>query len=278
MVGTGSIIPTRSREQAYEWSLVLLSQGIESLADSTPETGWHIELPPEDFGRALRILRQYKLENRLRRIVQPSGTKLRFDWSNTWFFVLLLVVFALSEMPGSTLREWGRMDRARFLAGEWWRPLTAVSLHHDLPHLLSNVGIGMFFLGLAGGVFGAARAILISLFSGIAANIAGCLFHPGGYLGLGASGVVMGALGLLTCDSILHRESTDTNLQRVSRGLAAGVLLLVLLGFDPHPTTDVLAHVIGFAFGLILGITTTLLSAPKSTLDETLRPTAAQEP
>jgi rhomboid protease GluP len=259
MVGTGSIIPTRSREQAYEWSLVLLSQGIESLADRDEETlGWHVEVSPEEVGRALRILRQYKVENRLRRFVQTGHAKLRFDWSNSWFFVLLVVVFALSESPGSALREWGRMDRARFLSGEWWRPITAVLLHHDLPHLLSNAGIGMLFIGLAGGVFGPVRAILISLFSGIAANVLGCLFHPGGYLALGASGIVMGALGLLTCDSILHRESTETNLQRIGRGLAAGFLLLVLLGFDPHPTTDVLAHVIGFAFGLALGTATTL--------------------
>jgi len=271
MVGAaGSNIRVGSLAQAEEWSLVLLSQGIESAIvppeQETPGAGggWQIQIPSAHFGRAARILRQYKVENRMRALLPDRGRKLVFDWGNSWFFVLLGVVFGLSELPGSTLRTWGLMDRTAFLSGDWWRPLTAVLLHHDLPHLFSNMGIGLVFLGLAGGLFGTGLAILISFSAGALANIIGCLFHPGRYLALGSSGLVMGALGLLTSDAFFHSGTVGFPVRWAFRGIAAGLLLLVLLGFDPHPQTDVLAHILGFLIGLGLGVVSELISNPSS--------------
>src|SRR4051812_14742912 len=181
MVGTGSILPTRSRQQAEEWSLVLLSQQIESIVEHAEATGlWHLMVPSAQFGRAVRILRQYKIENRVRQFLPSDDRKLMFDWGNGWFIALLVGMFILNELSQGGLSAWGRMDRAAFLAGNWWRPFSAVLLHHDLPHLLSNAAVGLVFLGLAGGVFGTARAFFISFSAGVLANITGCLFHPQG--------------------------------------------------------------------------------------------------
>jgi membrane associated rhomboid family serine protease len=64
--------------------------------------------------------------------------------------------------------------------------------------------------------------------------------------------MVMGALGLITVESLGLRGSAIRDF--TIRALCGGFLLLILLGFSPDPRTDVLAHVGGFATGMILGI------------------------
>jgi len=259
MVGEAAIIPTRSHDQAFDWSLALLSEGIESTVDRDPESGrWILLLDSGQITSAIHVLRQYVAENRRVPRRQPPGTRLIFDWGNTWFFVLLITLFCVTQTSAPTLRFLGVMDRTGFLAGEWWRPLTAVLLHFDLAHLAANVTIGMVFLGLAGGIFGAGRALLISYAAGVIANLAHCLI-PSSFSGLGASGIVMGTLGLITSNAVLHQHAEGRTVGL--RGAGAGILLLVLLGFDPHPRTDVFAHVIGFVVGFGFGAGTLLFGS-----------------
>lgn len=259
MVGAPGIIPTRSKAQAQEWSLVLLSQGIESVMEPEEEgRQWRVEVEPANFSNSVRILRQYITENK--RIPPESRPlpKLIFDWGNTWFFVLLVMVFISSAIMAPWLKPFGVMDKRAFLAGEWWRPFTAILLHNDPPHLIANVVIGAIFLGLAGGLFGTMRAFSISFAAAVIANITKCFLYSTPPPSLGASGMVMGALGLITASSVIQRELRD-DYHTALRGCAAGILLLVLLGFDPHPQTDVLAHVIGFFAGLSLGASSLLI-------------------
>ena len=120
--------------------------------------------------------------------------------------------------------------------------------------------IGAIFLGLAGGIFGTMRAFWISFAGGVIANVTKCFLYANPPPSLGASGMVMAAVGLLTTSAMIDREVHDSR-QRALRGCAAGILLLVLLGFDPHPQTDVLAHVIGFFAGFWLGAASLLVGA-----------------
>src|SRR6185503_18494373 len=143
MVGTSSTIPARSKEQALDWSLVLLSQGIESEIEPGENGSWQIAVDETEFGRAARVLRLYRLENRRLPATPIEPAKLVFDWGQTWFFALLLLIFALSETRFPMLRDFARMDTKAFLAGEWWRPITAVLLHHDAAHLVANGTCGM---------------------------------------------------------------------------------------------------------------------------------------
>jgi len=252
MVGEAAIVPTRSHDQAFDWSLALLSEGIESTVDRDSESGrWILVVDAGQITPAIHVLRQYVAENRRVPRTQPPAPKLIFDWGSTWFFVLLIFLFGLTQTSAPALKDFGVMDRTGFLAGEWWRPFTAVLLHFDLAHLAANVSIGMVFLGLAGGMFGAGRALLISYAAGVAANLAHCLI-PSSFSGLGASGMVMGALGLITSNAVSHPHAEGKTVGL--RGAGAGLLLLVLLGFDPHPRTDVFAHVIGFVVGFAFGL------------------------
>ena len=174
-----------------------------------------------------------------------------FDWRSVFWFGLLAIIFVMEQNRFSYLRPAGVMDTKAVLAGEWWRLCTAVMLHKDFSHLVSNVTFGIVLLGLAMGAFGAGPALLAAFLAGVGGNIAGLVIYSEIHRSLGASGMVMGALGLLTAHSLWHFRSTVTTKQLAGRGLLGGILLLVLLGLNPD--SDVIAHVGGFVAGVMLG-------------------------
>ena len=58
-------IPARSQRQAMDWSLVLVSQDIETSIERLEESGgWALAVTPQDYERALDAIRQYRAENR----------------------------------------------------------------------------------------------------------------------------------------------------------------------------------------------------------------------
>ena len=248
-----AFIPARSERQAMDWSLVLVSQGIETRIDRDPETRrWHLAVLQTDRPRATEAIRQYRIENRRRVWQKPlPGTGLILDGRSILWFLALILVFALSDTGYSPLRSAGMMDSTAVWNGQWWRLFTAITLHADLAHLASNVTTGLLLLGLAMGSFGPGFGFLAAYLAGAGGNLAGLMLHVGPHRGLGASGMVMGALGMLAAHSLgWLREGTQAR-QLVVRGFGAGVLLLILFG--TNPTTDVLAHVAGFASGSLLG-------------------------
>ena len=139
-------------------------------------------------------------------------------------------------------------------AGEWWRVFTAITLHGDLAHLTANVTTGLVLLGLAMGAYGMGIGLMTTFLAGAGGNLAGLLFYPERHQGLGASGMIMGALGLLAAQWLTLLRHRLTPRQLALRGMLSGCLLLVLLGFSPDRNVDVLAHVAGFVTGLGLGI------------------------
>ena len=248
-----AMIPARSKQQALDWSLVLLSQGIESILERVPEAdGWRLVVGGNDSQRALQALRQYRTENRApvwRQRVAWTG--LIFDWRNLAWFLLLIVIFVLGETRFSFLRGAGVMDSRAVWSGQWWRLFTAITLHRDLPHLVSNITVGIVLLGLALGSFGSGIGLLACYLAGVAGNVAGLFLHAGGHRSLGASGMIFGALGLLSGQMIGMVHSGLTARQLTLRGLLSGLLFLVLFGLNPD--TDIVAHIGGFLTGVFLG-------------------------
>ncbi|MCX6885630.1 MAG: rhomboid family intramembrane serine protease [Verrucomicrobia bacterium] len=254
-----SLIPTKGEQQAMEWSLVLVSQGIETLiAPPQQDRPWGLEVPQEDLGRALRVLRQYKIENRTWPWQQRMpGHQILFDWGVLgWTAIAALFFWLSSDVPA--LKDAGIMSNQGFIHGDWWRAFTAEWMHADLAHLGANLVTGTLLLGLAMGLYGTGPGLLLSLLAGAAGNLLGLFHLPGLRLSLGASGLVMGALGLLAAHSFApiptstHTEPGHFTRKSLLSGFAAGCFLFILLGLSPG--TDVLAHFGGFVSGLVLGI------------------------
>lgn len=243
-------IPARSPGQAMDWSLVLVSQGIESTIQHDA-SGWHLLVAGPEVEPARATLRLYEAENRAqpwRQEVFHSGVL--FDWASLGWAVTVVFFFWLStESRG--LRDAGIMDAQAVFRGEWWRLFTAVWLHGDLGHLAMNLAIGVPLLGLAMGSCGSGTGFLAALLAGAVGNVATLAFSLGQHRSLGASGLVMGALGLLAAQWLALRYRTPAARRLAVGGVVGGIMLFALLGLSPG--TDVVAHAGGFVGGLLLG-------------------------
>jgi rhomboid protease GluP len=244
-------IPARSRRQAMDWSLVLISQGIEATVDHT-EGAWGLIVSEQENERAISILKQYQAENRhwpWRQKLSPKGTF--FDWASFGWVLVVAVFYWAQTHAASGFRDAGLMDATAVSHGEWWRLFTAIFLHADLGHFAMNAAIGVFLLGLTMGNFGTGIGLLAAYLAGAGGNVATWLVYTSGHLSLGASGMVMGCVGLLASQSIFPGYRTPNRFKYLIAGAAVGIMLFTLLGLSPG--SDVLAHLGGFVTGLAVG-------------------------
>ena len=244
-------IHARSERQAMDWSLVLVSQGIETTIEFCAESArWELVVPARDGESAFKALRQYRIENRGWPWQQPvfhSG--LLFDWGClAWVFVLSL--FYLLDAQHN-LRAAGHMDSSLAAQGQWWRLFTAVWLHADLAHLATNSAIGLLLLGFTLGRYGTGIGLLAAYLTGAGGNLLAWGLASQPHHSLGASGMVMGSLGLLATQSVAHWRQNPPSTRHAISSLLGGLMLFVLLGLTPG--TDVSAHLGGFLSGLFLG-------------------------
>jgi rhomboid protease GluP len=234
-----------------DWSLVLVSQGIETTIDHAEDgSGWGLLVAGQDYGPALRTIRQYHLENRgwpwQQQVFRPGFL---FDWGALAWALLAGVFYWLSA--STDLKSAGVMDGAAVAHGQWWRLFTAIWLHADLAHLASNATIGFVLLGLTMGRYGTGVGLLAAYLAGAGGNLFAGLITLQTHRSLGASGMVMGCLGLLAVQSLSLWRQTPHAMKFILSGLFGGVMLFALFALTPG--TDVMAHLGGFVCGLLLG-------------------------
>ncbi len=245
------IIPASTRRQAMDWSLALISQGIEAVIEPT-EDGWGLVIESKDHERALETIVRYRSENRgwawHRKLSWPPFS---FHFGVAVWCLFLGILYGISTRPGSGLQDAGAMDSLAVSKGAWWRLFTATGLHADLAHLATNLTSGFCILGLAMGRFGPGVALLAAYLAGAGGNVLGLALHAEPYRGVGASGMVMGSLGLLATQTLTFRRRGPIPAKYVATGIAAAVMLFVLLGLDPK--SDVAAHLGGLLVGGVIG-------------------------
>jgi membrane associated rhomboid family serine protease len=145
----------------------------------------------------------------------------------------------------------GILDSEKVRQGQWWRLWTAITLHQNVPHLMANATTGFILMGLAMARYGAGVALLAAFVAGAVGNVASLLLYSQPHQSLGASGMVMGALGLVTVQSFSFWRKYPFGRRLFFRAFGAGVLILALIGFSPE--SDMVAHVGGFIAGAIFG-------------------------
>ena len=102
------------------------------------------------------------------------------------------------------------------------------------------------------GRYGSGAGLLAAYLAGVGGNAVAWWGYDPSQLGLGASGMVMGALGLLTVQSVgLLKQRRSIAVRRFTGAIMGGMMLFAFLGLSPG--TDVVAHLGGFAAGLLLG-------------------------
>ena len=253
-----TLIAARSKREAMDFGLVLASQGLVSTVTRI-EDQWGVMVAGDDYDRSVETLRIWKNENLGWKWLNPLPTASGkfFHWGSLAWALATVAIYFWSAAPG--IKEAGMMDSQMVAAGQWWRLFTAVTLHADLPHLLSNITSGLILLGLAMARYGTGIALLIAFLSGVGGNVAGFLLYPDAHRGLGASGMVMGALGLLAIASPADGWDRQVGIGLIMRGIVATFLMLVLIGFSPR--SDVVAHIGGYVGGVVFGLVMMHLSA-----------------
>ncbi len=170
-------------------------------------------------------------------------------------YVAILLIFAFWQSHESLGIDWlasGRLDSTAVIGGQWWRSVTSLTLHLDLPHLSANLVFGTVFGYFAAQVFGTGIAWLSILVAGTAGNYLNAWLHGPGHRSVGASTAIFAALGLLAAFNWRRWKNPGESFLRRWSPILAGIALLAYTGAGGE-RTDVLAHLAGFVSGVGLG-------------------------
>jgi membrane associated rhomboid family serine protease len=166
--------------------------------------------------------------------------------------VLLVAWLAGQKTWGTDWLDAGALVTREVRAGEWWRAVTALTLHFDVAHLLGNLGFGVFFGWLAAQLLGPGVAMGGAVAAATLANLINATIQPLQHVSAGASTLVFALLGLLAAYAWRRRADEGERWSYRWAPLTAGVFLLAFMGVGGE-RTDVLAHLTGFIVGGVAG-------------------------
>ena len=151
-------------------------------------------------------------------------------------------------LQGATLIDAGALVRAKVLAGEWWRMVTAMFLHGGFDHIIGNM-IVLYIVGMAAEhAFGSTRMLLVYFAGGLAGSTLSLLASPGP--SVGASGAVFGVLAAVVVTLYRHQKQFYVRDKRIGIVLAGWAGYQLLTGFLT-PFVDNFAHLGGIIGGAL---------------------------
>jgi len=186
-----------SEKRAYLWALVLVARYVPCRLEPGG-TGWQLLVPSSRFDEALRELRRFEAENRDWPPPLPAAKPLVENTLATITILFLLATFhnmTRIDIPvfGHDTPDWialGSADSARIMAGQWWRLVTALTLHADWLHLFSNLAIGGVLIVFLCRELGSGLAWCLLLGSGVLGNLVNAYMQPSNHSSVGASTAV----------------------------------------------------------------------------------------
>lgn len=243
------------REDASQLALVLLAVGIDCrLVEEDGGTALYVAAPQAQEAR--QQLEAYEQENRPETALAAETRPALHGVGATLVYGMVLLFFFGADQRHSWSIDWSASGAAQaglIQDGAWWRAITALTLHVDHGHLLTNLIAGMAFSLPVAQVLGAGLAWLAILLAGGLGNGLNALLHPAVHTAIGSSTAIFGALGILSGYTQQRRTTHWRGRIRRWMPLAAGSMLLAYLGFGGEQT-DVGAHMAGFVIGGGLGL------------------------
>jgi membrane associated rhomboid family serine protease len=243
----------RMRDSA-DRALVLHAMDIDHRLDRAM-LGWRVEVPAHEESRAREQLHLYEAENRAPRAVPPEAAPRPGAGIGAvgWTFVLLFGFWLQSRHQfGIDWLAKGRMHVAAIDEGEWWRAITALTLHADVAHLFVNIGFGAVFGSLLARQIGFGLAWLMILVGGTTGNLMNAIVQQPWHTSIGASTAVFAALGLLGAYLWTGRRLIHDSWARRWTPVVGALVLLAWLGTGDE-RTDIVAHLTGFVAGFLIG-------------------------
>ncbi len=246
---------TLHRAACDERAFVLHAVGIGSHM-ALQGVSWSLYVDAAQARAAVGHLARYEHENPpRRRFMRPEGTH---PWAWVGAAAYALVLLAVAWLAGGHAFAGNWLERGAAVTpalrgGEWWRGVTALTLHFDVAHLLANLGFGAAFLWLAAQLIGPGVALGGVVVAAGLANVVNGYLQPLDHFSAGASTAVFATLGLLSAYSWRRRARDGGRWAYRWAPLLAGVFLLAFTGAAGEQT-DVLAHLTGFVMGTLAGV------------------------
>jgi membrane associated rhomboid family serine protease len=264
MIDLIEIARCASLADAEQRSLVLAAVGIDCRISGSAD-GYSILVNLRSADRARRELSAYAREN-AQSIRRSATVPAYLQGVNAVLGACAVLLFlAAASRRHAWLIDWtaaGAVEAGKVVHGEWWRTVTALGLHADASHLLSNLAFGIVIALLATQLLGSGVGWLAMLLAGALGNGLNALLQPPDHIAVGASTALFGALGLVSGHGWGAQSMPWRGGLRRWAPVAAGVMLLVLLGTGGE-RTDVGAHFAGFAVGWVMGFALALVTLGK---------------
>jgi membrane associated rhomboid family serine protease len=253
------VFESRNRAACSDRALVLASSQIpHKVVDDSSSCA--LVVPAEYSARAMDELRLYDEENpppasRPRKIIEYHDP---VPGIVAYLLVVSLVAWlAGNSVFGSDWYQLGRVDGTLLREGEWWRPITALTLHSGLRHLVGNILFGTLFGLFAGRLLGSGFAWFAIVFSGAMGNALNTLLLESSHRSIGASTAVFAALGLVA-GYVWRAKLMSQERWSYRVGPIVGGLALLMYTGTGDANTDIGAHLMGFLCGFVSGMLLTL--------------------
>jgi membrane associated rhomboid family serine protease len=254
---TSTIGLPASRHQAEQWSLVLRAANIPSVVEFERRS-WVIKVSPLHEQRALQEIAAFMAENNDwppdRPQDKPTLPVLTKYQPPTILMMGALVIFYIITGSWSENSAWfsaGSVSGRQILEnGQWYRLITALTLHADVVHLVGNILIGGILVHFLCRLLGNGLGWFLILASGTLGNLMNILLHGTSHNSVGFSTAVFGTIGILSGYQAASKRTAA--LKEILLPLAAGAGLLAFLGAG-GPRTDLGAHFFGLLAGAVLG-------------------------
>jgi membrane associated rhomboid family serine protease len=248
------------KDEILDYSLVLASQGLKHWMEFDGAE-WKLTIDAPEARIAQDLIELYRSENRGYQDAPPENRDLDLLLSPLLFLAVPVACYFLVGL--SPWANWwysrGSADAALILQGQWWRCITAATLHADEMHFLSNLVSGYFILNLLQHRMGAGTVMVLATAGAALTNGLVALASATPHVSIGYSSVVFCALGLLAAVETLNLP------KRTGKGAAQGpgglrrmtpllsaFFVAVLVGLGEN--ADVKAHFYGFGIGAVLGL------------------------
>ena len=249
------VFESRNRQSCSDRALVLAASRIpHQLVDDGVSAA--LVVPAEYSARAAAELRLYEDENPPVRPKQQN--RVAYQDAIPGVVGYILVISAVAWLAGYSIfgYDWfdaGRVDGTLIRNGEWWRTITALTLHSGAKHLIGNLVFGVLFGLFAGRLIGSGVAWLAIIAAAATGNIANTLLLESAHRSIGASTAVFAALGLVA-GFVWRGELMAQDRWSYRYGPIVGGLALLMFTGTGGPNTDIGAHLLGFVCGFLTGM------------------------
>ena len=235
-------------------SLVLTAIDIDNDIESGAAL-WCLWVPNALAQRAASELEKYSEENRPRYLPRPRVTTIDSGWIGVIGY--LLIIWMLPSLEASSAFGWhwrdaGAMDAGRVMHGEWWRTITALTLHADLGHLMANSLFGALFGLFVGRHLGSGLGWLVVLLCGALGNALDASLQSPDFRSIGASTATFASIGLVGAFVWRRGYYRAVDWRRSLAPIFAAIALLAYTGVEGEHI-DVVAHLMGFVVGAASG-------------------------